>query len=487
MIQLVKLVDPLAPTIITVGLIPRGEYTDEIEYSVGDTVEFEGSSYIMHTKGEKGIGPLTIENWQVLSQKGDKGEQGLPGSEGQPGRNGEDGLDGAPGKPGVDGKQVEIGTSSTQIQWRYKGETAWRTIIEKAAIKGPKGDPGKDGEDGQDGAPGKDGAPGQRGLPGYNGKNGVGVPVGGTDGQVLAKASGDDYDTEWVNPGTGPGGAVSSVNGQTGDVSLDQDDIADGVTYKQYSQTEKTKLAGVAADATANQTDAYLLARANHTGQQSSSTISDFNSASDARIAAANGVSIASLSGGKIPTSQLPAIAVTDVFVVNSQAAQLALTAEEGDIAIRTDQNKSYVQNGGTAGTMADWSELLTPTDLVLSVNGEVGAITLTTDDISDTGQTNKWSTAGEKTKLAGIETGAQVNTVNSVAGKTGAVTLVKADVGLSNVDNTSDASKPVSTATQTALDAKLDDTQFSGLSKITVGSTAPVAPAIGDLWIDTN
>lgn len=44
---------------------------------------------------------------------------------------------------------------------------------------------------------------------------------------------------------------------------------------------------------------------------------------------------------------------------------------------------------------------------------------------------------------------------VQSVAGKTGEVTLVKADVGLSNVDNTADADKPVSTATQTALDGK--------------------------------
>jgi len=44
---------------------------------------------------------------------------------------------------------------------------------------------------------------------------------------------------------------------------------------------------------------------------------------------------------------------------------------------------------------------------------------------------------------------------VTSVAGKTGVVTLTKADVGLDNVDNTSDASKPISTATQTALDAK--------------------------------
>lgn len=39
---------------------------------------------------------------------------------------------------------------------------------------------------------------------------------------------------------------------------------------------------------------------------------------------------------------------------------------------------------------------------------------------------------------------------VDSVAGKTGVVTLVKADVGLSNVDNTSDVNKPISTAVQT-------------------------------------
>jgi hypothetical protein len=44
---------------------------------------------------------------------------------------------------------------------------------------------------------------------------------------------------------------------------------------------------------------------------------------------------------------------------------------------------------------------------------------------------------------------------VQSVAGRTGAVTLAKADVGLGNVDNTSDANKPVSTATQTALNLK--------------------------------
>lgn len=89
-------------------------------------------------------------------------------------------------------------------------------------------------------------------------------------------------DTDPANPiisavGGGGGGAVDSVNGQTGVVVLDQDDVLDGTTYKQYSATEKTKLAGIATGATANDTDANLKNRANHTGTQPASTISDFD------------------------------------------------------------------------------------------------------------------------------------------------------------------------------------------------------------------
>ena len=43
---------------------------------------------------------------------------------------------------------------------------------------------------------------------------------------------------------------------------------------------------------------------------------------------------------------------------------------------------------------------------------------------------------------------------VNSVAGKTGDVSLAKSDVSLGNVDNTSDVNKPVSTAQQAAINA---------------------------------
>ena len=59
------------------------------------------------------------------------------------------------------------------------------------------------------------------------------------------------------------------------------------------------------------------------------------------------------------------------------------------------------------------------------SVNGETGVVTLTTDDISDVDQTNKYTTAADITKLAGIEAGAQVNDVTSVNGEVGAVDVL--------------------------------------------------------------
>jgi hypothetical protein len=96
--------------------------------------------------------------------------------------------------------------------------------------------------------------------------------------------------------------------------------------------------------------------------------------------AAANGVATLD-SGGKIPSAQLSALALTEPFVVGSEAEQLALTAQIGDFAIRTDQNKTYVQNGGTAKTMADWTELKNP-QTITSVNGFTGVVSLTYSDV---------------------------------------------------------------------------------------------------------
>lgn len=114
------------------------------------------------------------------------------------------------------------------------------------------------------------------------------------------------------------------------------------------------------------------------------------------------------------------------------------------------------------------------------SVNTQTGAVVLDADDISDSTTTNKFTNASDISKLAGIEAGAEVNAVDSVFGRTGAVTAqsgdyTKSDVGLANVDNTSDADKPISTATQTALDAKQGDIT------LTTTGTSGAATLVGD------
>lgn len=73
----------------------------------------------------------------------------------------------------------------------------------------------------------------------------------------------------------------------------------------------------------------------------------------------------------------------------------------------------------------------------------------------------------------------AATNPVSSVAGRTGAVTLTKSDVGLGSVDNTADTAKPVSTAQQTALNLKapLASPAFTGtVTGVTAAMTGSVA-----------
>lgn len=105
-----------------------------------------------------------------------------------------DGTDGADGSDGVDG---DDGLSAYQVAVAngFSGdETAWL-----ASLVGPTGPAGADGSDGATGATG---ATGPQGDPGE------GVAAGGTAGQVLAKASATDYDTEWVDQSGGGGGVI---------------------------------------------------------------------------------------------------------------------------------------------------------------------------------------------------------------------------------------------------------------------------------------
>jgi hypothetical protein len=123
-----------------------------------------------------------------------------------------------------------------------------------------------------------------------------------------------------------------------------------------------------------------------------------------------------------------------------ADTAELA-TKTYADSAVTTHQSDS-TNIHGIADTAAlvtlTGTETLTGKTIALGVNTVSGT----------TAQFNTAITDGDFATLAGTETLTN-KTITSPSG------LVKADVGLANVDNTSDASKPVSTATQTALDLK--------------------------------
>lgn len=138
--------------------------------------------------------------------------------------------------------------------------------------------------------------------------------------------------------------------------------------------------------------------------------------------------------------------------VVGKQLSTEDYTSEEKEkLAGLSNYDDSKVKEDINSNTQA----ISTLTQTVDSKVDKIEGKSLSTEDY----------TSNDKTKLAGIEEGAQVNTITSVSGRTGDIVLSKTDVGLDNIDNTSDLDKPISTATQSALDLKVDKVSGKGLS----------------------
>lgn len=75
--------------------------------------------------------------------------------------------------------------------------------------------------------------------------------------------------------------------------------------------------------------------------------------------------------------------------------------------------------------------------------------------------------------------------TVDSVNGMTGVVVVTKSTIGLGNVDNTSDTDKPVSTAQQTALDLKLDDSNIASNNQVIYQNGSGTVEGFPDFFKD--
>jgi len=166
-----------------------------------------------------------------------------------------------------------------------------------------------------------------------------------------------------------------------------------------------------------------------------------------------------------------------------------------GEIGYESDTNKFKIGDG-----VNHWLNLSYFVDLATTIAGAPGLLN-SLDELAaaigddpaffTTVATNLSNHQADTTAIHGIAdtsllvttTGTQTLTNKTITTPAG---LVKADVGLGNVDNTSDANKPVSTATQTALNLKANSSEITELAQDAV-NTAIVAGTGLDKTYDDN
>lgn len=203
-------------------------------------------------------GPQGIQGTQgIQGLKGDTGDTGPAGPTGATGATGPTGPTGPTGATGPTGPtgatgpagpNIELQKNATHLQWRVAGTTPWTDLVLLTDITGPTGATGATGPTGPTGPTGATGATGPAGA------DGVGVPTGGTTGQVLAKASATNYDTYWttvvssggdvVGPSSANGGNLVLFDGNTGKLVkdsgvgiLDFNDVAFSGAYADLTGT----------------------------------------------------------------------------------------------------------------------------------------------------------------------------------------------------------------------------------------------------------
>ena len=210
---------------------------------------------------------------------------------------------------------------------------------------------------------------------------------------AMLSASGTASNTTFLrgdNAWAVPIGGVTSVNSETGAITAAH--IATAVEAASDSNTftdaDHTKLNAIEASADVTDTTNVVAA-----------------------LTAGTGITISG--GGTVAAGP---IALTTVQTAANQSAHLALTAQEGDIVVRSDENKTYCHNGGSAGNMTDYTLLATPTDVVLSVAGNTGAVTAAqiATAVEAASGSNTFTDA-DHTKLNAIEASADVTDATNV------------------------------------------------------------------------
>ena len=346
------------------------------------------------------------------------------------------------------------------------------------------------------------GPAGPKGDAGSNGTNGQGVPTGGTSGQVLAKKTGTNYDTQWVDQtGGGGSGTVTSVTG-TAPIS-----VATGTTTPvvsiaaattsaagSMSSSDKAKLDGVATGATANSSDATLLARANHTGTQALLTISDAGTAASKNVAATGDASATEVvlgSDTRLTDARTPADgAVTTAKLADSAVTSAKIadgTIVNADISASAAIATSKISGLGGAATL----NVGTAASTVAA--GDDSRITGAAQKASNLSDLASASTARTNLGLGGAATLAVGTTTGTVAAGDDSRftdTRTPTDGSVSTVKIADSAVTSAKIADGTIVNADISASAAIATSKIsglTTVATDVIFDAAGDLPVGTG
>lgn len=281
------------------------------------------------------------------------------------------------GLQGDDGREVELQKGTTHIQWRYVGDPTWTDLVALADITGPPGSGGPTSWDD------------------ITGKPSTFPPGGGAGGVLSGNYPNPGFAVDMATQGELDTLASATVSALAGKVDTV---VGKGLSAEDYTSAEKTKLSGVATGATANSTDATLLARANHTGSQAIDTVTGLQTALDAKLpsdfstltedTSIDGTETVALSGGLKAT--LSAIFTWFKTQANSWTARQTFKDVVETVFAVTDG--ASVDINPANGSIQTWTlgANRTPT----ATNFVAGqAVTLMVDD--GTAYTITWSTIG--------------------------------------------------------------------------------------------
>ncbi|MDD2820746.1 MAG: hypothetical protein PHW29_05735 [Flavobacterium sp.] len=179
---------------------------------------------------------------------------------------------------------------------------------------------------------------------------------------------------------------------------------------------------------------------------------------------------------GKLISSQLPSITISDTFIAASQAAMLAVTAETGDVVVRTDLNKSFILKGANPAILSDWQELLTPTSAVTTVFGRNGAVTAQTGDYTAT--------------MVGAPSGSGTSTGTNTGDETLATIKTKLGVTVLSGSNTGDQTTitgNAGTATVLQTARTINGVSFNGSANITIADATKEPSFTKNTAFNTN